>query len=183
MGQQIWRQDTQPLFHHRGPPSLPPEGGKPQTRQRLQPQGETQECACATERACAWRSVPRLEVWWERRPGRETPGGASQEAGDSERRGARARLLVVGGEDARGGRAARPSPGEARVPAARACAARRSRERALSRMRALAVSVTHQLRHRQQHRRHRPPSAATTTTTDTFSSAFLYRPHPLSSIR
>ncbi|XP_011375524.1 signal peptide peptidase-like 2C [Pteropus vampyrus] len=72
---------------------------------------------------------------------------------------------------------------EARVPAARACAARRPRERALSLVHALAVSVTHPLRHQHQHqhRRHRPPSAAATT--DTFSSAFLYCPRPLSTIR
>lgn len=82
--------------------------------------------------------------------------------------GARARPLVAGGENVREGLAAHPSLGEARAPAARACAARRPRERALSLVRALAIFATHQLPHPQQSRRRRPPSAAATTAT--FSS-------------
>lgn len=85
--------------------------------------------------------------------------------------GARPRPLVAGGENVREGLAAHPSLGEARAPAARACAARRPRERALTQVRALAISATHQLQHQQQRRRRRrrrPPSAAATTAT--FSS-------------
>nr|KAF6416161.1 hypothetical protein HJG59_009460 [Molossus molossus] len=127
-------------------------------------------------------SSPASGGGWEKedREGKHREERASRRE-TAERQGARARPLVAGGEEARGGLSASPSPGKARAPAARACAALRSRERALSLVRALTVSTTHQLRHQQQHRRHRPPSAAETT--DTFSSAFLYCPRPLSTIR
>lgn len=62
--------------------------------------------------------------------------------GRAEPWGARARPLVAGGEYAHRGLTARPSPGKARAPAARACAARRPPERALS-ARARARNLRH----------------------------------------
>lgn len=73
---------------------------------------------------------------WKRREERAVRRGRAEPWG------ARARPLVAGGEYAHRGLTARPSPGEARAPAARACAARRPLERALS-PRARARSLGH----------------------------------------
>lgn len=66
---------------------------------------------------------------------RGEPGGAGRRG----LWGARARPLAAGRGGARTGLTARPSPGEVRAPVARACAARRPRERALSAARARSL--------------------------------------------
>lgn len=142
--------------------------GRPRVRVRQRPRVRLAVSAAAGGGRGGWTGKGSA--------GRSEPGGGGQRAVR------RSRAPTSGGKGRRPRRPdCPPLPREARVPAARACAARRPRERALSPVHALAVSVTHQLRHQHQHRRHRPPSAAATT--DTFSSAFLYCPRPLSTIR
>lgn len=157
MGQQIWKRRTPDSSQSQWEANPSSHGRRPSRPDKRVQHWEKTQSARAPRSARARGSQCR----GPRRAGEGKTGKGS--AGSSGPWNVRERPLVAGGEDARGGLAARPSPGEARVPAARACAARRPRERAVSVVRALAVSVTHQLRHRQQdRRRHRPPSAAAT---------------------
>lgn len=93
------------------------------------------------------------------------PGKGSEENSEARRRGegravGRSRAPPSGRKGmCPAGLTARPSPREVRAPVARACAARRPRERALSAARALLVSTTHQLlRHQQQASPPPPPT-------------------------
>ncbi|KAI5255968.1 Acetylcholinesterase [Manis pentadactyla] len=120
---ELW---AEPLPDPRKQPSLPPEGGEPSKKTKgssgeRRPRVRVRQCArVRVEVRAAARGLQGLKTGKEKR--REEQ---ARRRGTAERRGARARPLVAGGEDARGGLAALPAPGEIRAPAARACAARR----------------------------------------------------------
>ena len=112
-------------------PSHPPKGGDPADKGSNHDTRPRVRLRQGTRVRVVVSAAAQVVGGGETRDGKRREERAGR-PGRAEPWGARARPLVAGGEYAHQVLTARPSPGEARAPAARACAARRPLERALS---------------------------------------------------